>query len=608
MERKWLGKVIFALLLVLLAVGASVTTAVPEPLGDDQRDPLEEIRELFPGVNLGLDLQGGLRLIYEVQVTAAVEDKRDTVAESIIDSLEEKHEITGVEMTRPRDSAAKFGLVFTSEADRTAGETHETLKDFRRSAVIDMEEGSTIHMSLLDELVEETEQLAVKQAIETIGNRIDELGLVNTSVVPRGIDIIVEIPGVNERQVSRIKRIIGQTARLEFKIVDEESSEEFFTSEAVTEKIREEREEDGPVKLRRVPRPVAGKTVYEYYLEAKNEVKGRSGRQILKEFLSDLEVPDDHAIAFQEKQVLDEAGNPTADVTWRTYYLRRKAGITGEYVENAAILSDPQTNEPYVSLDFSQVGGEIFADLTEENVGRNMAIVLDDKVNSAPNIEERIPGGRARITLGGYKSYDEKFKESRDLVVVLRAGALPAPVEPVTETTIGPQLGQDAIEMGTLALSIAGLAIVVFMIVYYREAGVAAVTALIANALFILGILSGAGATLTLPGIAGIILTIGMAVDANVIIYERVREELRGGKSPRAAVEAGYKRAFWTIFDAQITTFIAGVVMLQYGTGAIKGFAVTLLIGIVTSMFSAIFVSRLVFDFMTRRRAETLSI
>ncbi|MFO8072805.1 MAG: protein translocase subunit SecD [Polyangia bacterium] len=608
MERKWLGKVIFALLLVLLAVGASVTTVVPEPAGDDQRDPLEGIREMFPGVNLGLDLQGGLRLIYEVQVTAAVEDKRDTVAEGIIDSLEEKHEITEVEMVRPRDSSAKFDLVFASEGDRTAEETHETLKDFRRSAVIDMEEGSTIHMSLVDELVEETEQLAVKQAIETIGNRIDELGLVNTSVVPRGIDIIVEIPGINERQVSRIKRIIGQTARLEFKIVDEEASEEFFTSEAVAEKIREEKEQDGPVELRRVPRPVAGKTVYEYYLEAKNEVKGRSGRQILKEFLSDLEVPDDHSIAFQEKQVLDEAGNPTADVTWRTYYLRRRAGITGEYVENAAILSDQQTNEPYVSLDFSQVGGEIFAKLTEENVGRNMAIVLDDKVNSAPNIEEKIPGGRARITLGGYKSYDEKFKESRDLVVVLRAGALPAPVEPVTETTIGPQLGQDAIEMGTLALSIAGLAIVIFMIIYYRAGGVAADIALIANALFIVGILSGAGATLTLPGIAGIILTIGMAVDANVIIYERVREELRGGKSPRAAVEAGYKRAFWTIFDAQITTFIAGVVMLQYGTGAIKGFAVTLLIGIVTSMFSAIFVSRLVFDFMTRRRAETLNI
>jgi preprotein translocase subunit SecD len=246
--------------------------------------------------------------------------------------------------------------------------------------------------------------------------------------------------------------------------------------------------------------------------------------------------------------------------------------------------------------------------LTEKNVKRRMAIQLDDKVNSAPIIQEKIGGGRARITLGGYEGYQKLFQEAQDLVVVLRAGALPAPLKPITETTIGPALGHDSIAMGKWALIVGGLLVAVFMLIYYRSGGIAADIALIANLIFIIGILSGFGATLTLPGIAGIILTIGMAVDANVIIYERIREELRDGKSPRAAVDAGYKRAFWTIFDAQITTFIAGIVMLEYGTGAIKGFAVTLLIGIVTSMFSAIFISRILFDWMTRRRADHLSI
>ncbi len=603
MERKWLWKVVLTLILVAAAAVASLTTAIDRPAGADA-DPLPaKLREVFPGINLGLDLQGGLRLVYEVQVEAAVEDKREQVATGIVENLAEKHEIKGVEIIRSRESAAKFDLVFPSEAERMSEEVQEVLKDYRRVAMVDMEELSTIHLGLRDDIVNDTEQLAVKQAIETIGNRIDELGLVNTSVVPRGIDIIVEIPGVDDLQVARIKRIIGQTARLEFKIVDEVGSKDFVAG------LADKLQEGGPIEIKR-ERVSAGEdgVVESWYLQAKDQPKGKSGRQTLKEFLADVEVPGDRAIGFQEDRVLDDAGNPTADVTWRTFYLHRTAGITGDRVENAMVLNDDNTGQPYVSLSFSLEGAKVFGDLTGANVKRRMAIQLDDKVNSAPTIQEKIPGGQARITLGGYKGYQELFSEAQDLVVVLRAGALPAPVKPVTETTIGPQLGQDAIDMGFWALIVAGAIVLVFMLFYYRGAGVAADMALLCNGVFLVGILGGAGATLTLPGIAGIILTIGMAVDANVIIYERIREELRGGKSPRAAVDSGYKRAFWTVFDAQVTTFIAGVVMLQYGTGAIKGFAVTLLIGIVTSMFSAIFVSRLVFDFMTRRRAETMSI
>ena len=599
MERKWVWKVVFALCLFALAAAASVTTV--EKSKDEGGAIPSALYDIFPGINLGLDLQGGLRLIYEVEVEAAIEDKRDHIADGMVDSLAQA-EIKNVKVARDLDSHS-FKLVFASEGERDSDDVREVLKDFRHSVAESAGEGGTLTFTLVEQLVDDTREIAVKQAIETIGNRIDELGLVNTTVVPRGEDIIVEIPGVDEKQVSRIKRIISTTARLEFKIVDETGSEKFFNG------IADKLEKDGPIKLQREKQKAGDEgMVWSYYLEAKDAADGKSGRQILKAFLETVEIPDDRDISYQKQQAIDDAGNPTADVSWRTFYLHRTAGITGEYVDNAMVLNDDTSGQPYVSLSFNQAGAKIFGDLTEKNVQRRMAIQLDDKVNSAPIIQEKIGGGQARITLGGYEAYQKLMAEAQDLVVVLRAGALPAPLKPVTETTIGPALGRDSITMGKWALIIAGIAVVLFMLIYYKGGGVAADIALVANALFITGILSGFGATLTLPGIAGIILTVGMAVDANVIIYERIREELKDGKSPRAAVDAGYSRAFWTIFDAQITTFIAGVVMLQYGTGAIKGFAVTLLIGIVTSMFSAIFISRIFFDWMTRNRAANLSI
>ncbi len=604
MERKWIGKVVFVLVLMLFAAVALITTVEKFKSGKKANALPEALHNLFPGINLGLDLQGGLRLIYEVEVEAAVEDKRDRLADGIIENLKERVEITNVKSSTGTE-AHMFDLTFASQADRESDEAAEILKDYRQSVVIESAEGATAHMTIVDQVIDNTKEISVKQAIETIGNRIDELGLVNTSVVPRGVDIIVEIPGVDEKRIERIKRIISTTARLEFKMVDAIGSKNFFmgpVKEALTKK-------EWPIKLlNENQRDGEAGEVKSYYLEAKNEPKGKSGRQIIKEFLKTIEPPGDRSIGFQKKQTLDSAGNPTADVSWRTYYLERTAGLTGDYVDNASVINDENTGQPYVSLSFNQAGASLFGDLTEKNVKRHMAIVLDDKVNSAPIIQEKIGGGQARITLGGFEAYEKLWADAQDLVVVLRAGALPAPLKPVTETAVGPTLGHDLIAMGQLALIVAFVAVILFMLIYYRGGGVAADIALIANALFIAGILSAFGATLTLPGIAGIILTIGMAVDANVIIYERIREELRTGKSPRAAVDAGYKRAFWTIFDAQITTFIAGVVMLQYGTGAIKGFAVTLLIGIITSMFSAIFISRLFFDWMTRRRADQLSI
>ncbi|MBN2344576.1 MAG: protein translocase subunit SecD [Deltaproteobacteria bacterium] len=603
MERKWLWRVIFLVLLIGVSVAASVTTVVRAP-ENDQKDNYAALRKLFPGINLGLDLQGGLRLIYEVGVDAAIEDKRDHIAESIVHELGEKAKIKNVKAVGSKENDYEFDLVFPDAGKMRSDAAKEVLKDYRRMAVETSESASTVHMELKEEIIEETKEMSIKQAVETIGIRIDKMGLANTAVIPRiaNQDIIVQIPGIDEKQISRIKRIIAQTARLELKIVDDQGTTAFFTTGVMKEKLAAlAADKNASISLHQ--EPGSG----HYYLSAKNELRGKSGRQILEAFLEGVELPENREISYQEQQGKDGAGNPTADVTWRTYFTEKVAGITGEYIDEAAVAFGEQ-GKPYVSLRFNQEGAGIFADLTGENVKERMAIILDGKVQSAPVIQEKISGGNCQITLGRADALDNLMAEAKDLVVVLNAGALPAPIKPVTESTIGPQLGDDAIEMGKIAFVIAILVILVFMIIYYKGAGFAADLALVCNGVFIVAILSGAAATLTLPGIAGIILTMGMAVDANVIIYERIREELRGGKSPRAAVDAGFKRAFWTIFDAQITTFIAGVVMFQYGTGAIKGFAVTLLVGIVTSMFSAIFVSRLVLDFMTRRRTDQLSI
>jgi preprotein translocase subunit SecD len=238
-----------------------------------------------------------------------------------------------------------------------------------------------------------------------------------------------------------------------------------------------------------------------------------------------------------------------------------------------------------------------------------MAIVLEGEVSSAPVIQTRIGGGRARITLGSNQNYDQSLSEANDLAAVLRAGALPAPVRILEERTVGPTMGDDARRQGSWALGIGTLLVIIFMVLYYKFSGVVADVALILNGLFIMVLMVMFGATLTLPGFAGIVLTLGMAVDANVLINERVREELRAGKTPRAAIEAGYSRAFWTIFDANLTTMIAGIVLMSYGSGPVQGFAVTLVIGLVVSMFTAIIVTRVIMDYVViKRKAAKLSI
>src|SRR5262249_39595415 len=285
------------------------------------------------------------------------------------------------------------------------------------------------------------------------------------------------------------------------------------------------------------------------------------------------------------------------------YLVEAKTLMIGDTVADAMVRPGTQTEGPYVALELNARGGKQFEDLTGHNVGRRLAIILDGKVYSAPVIRERIRGGRASIT----GSFD--IKDARDLAIVLRAGALPAPVHVAEERTVGPSLGKDSIRQGVTSFVVGGSLVFVFMIVYYKFAGVLADMALVLNVVFLMPVLPAFQATLTLPGIAGVVLTIGMAVDANVLINERIREELRLGKTARAAIDAGYERALPAILDTNINSLLAGAILFQFGSGPVRGFAVTLCIGLVSSVFTAVVVTRVVYDYLlTYRRMQTVSV
>jgi preprotein translocase subunit SecD len=308
-------------------------------------------------------------------------------------------------------------------------------------------------------------------------------------------------------------------------------------------------------------------------------------------------VDDEHQLGFE--LVRPEPGTDQKE-HWRTYYLYRAVELGGSGVSKATVGFNPTTNQPEVLVDFTRWGGRRFGELTGQNVGKKMAIILDDRVNSAPTIQTRIDGGRSSITMGG-GTRDHQQRESEDLVNVLRTGSLPAPLVEESSSEVGPLLGQDAIDKAVVAFALAICLVIIIMVFYYRMSGVLSIIALTLNISFMMALLAGFGATLTLPGIAAIVLTIGMAVDANIIIYERIREELRTGKSVKGAVDAGFSHGFSAILDGNLTTAVAAYVLYQYGSGPIRGFAVMLMIGIVCTLFTATWCTRLFFEYYVGR-------
>jgi preprotein translocase subunit SecD len=383
-------------------------------------------------------------------------------------------------------------------------------------------------------------KMAVEQALETIRNRIDQFGVSEPDIRPQeGNRLLIQLPGIKDPK--RAIALIGKTALLEFKLVDEENS----VQEALKGNIP-------------------------------------PGDEILYQVSVDRETGHERKTPF---------------------LLKKRTALTGEYLTDARVQIDSRYNEPYVSISFDARGARLFEQVTGQNIKKRLAIVLDGKVNSAPVIQDKISGGKAQIT-GRYTT-----DEARDLAIVLRAGALPAPVKIIEERTVGPSLGKDSIQKGFKSMLIGGIVVILFMIIYYGLSGLIADLALLLNILFIMAGLAFFSATLTLPGIAGIILTIGMSVDANVLIFERIREEVRLGKTPRTAIESGYSKALVTILDAQLTTLIVALVLFQFGTGPVRGFAVTLSIGIVASLFTAIFLTRIIFDYLyVKRNVKRLSI
>ncbi len=521
-------------------------------------------------ISLGLDLQGGIDLELQVDIRKAVEAAADRYSNTIVQVLKDE----GIEATSRRLEGSADMAVFLSAADETQAREIilEEIPLFDFLGPQTHSEGRAIVYSFQESFADQLRSTALQQAVETIRNRIDKFGVTEPVILTKGADrITVQLPGLDDPQ--RAIDLVGKTAQLEFRMLYDEDSWSDARVRAVVETAVES----------------AG--LGENYTDAQLALalKGK--------------VPEEAEVLF--KKTFDDVAMRA--IREQPFLVSKKVELTGEFVDYAQVAVD-QFNAPYVRMELNADGARIFSKLSGDNVGKRMAIVLDDNVNSAPSFREKIPGGVASIELGSGDPLQIR-KDAEDLVVVLRAGALPAPIEILHNRTVGKTLGDDGIRSGRLAAGLALLLVLAFMVIYYRASGVVANLAVLLNIAFILALLAGFGATLTLPGIAGIILTIGMAVDANVIIFERIREELFAGKSVRAAIAAGYDKATWTVLDANITTFITGAVLYSYGSGPIKGFAVTLMVGIVTSVFTALVVTRLIFDYLTQGRGiRSLSI
>ncbi|QDG54536.1 protein translocase subunit SecD [Persicimonas caeni] len=569
------------LIAVLLAVYGLVPTILDAADGDLDREvknfegpAVEWIMENGKPLTLGLDLQGGLLLQYKVLVDKAVQDKLDRMARDVRARLVDDEPGLNVEVTHPE---GEF-FIDVQFADET--KTALIDEDFM-SYLTNLQEtemgGGMVRLTMNEEYIEETKKFAVQQAIETIRQRVNALGVAEPSITRRGeSDIVVQLPGLKENDVERAKELIGQTAQLEFKMLDDDGTDAYFQQFM------------GNLPQGFNLRRIGGGDL---------SVTHRS-KEALKQFFEG-KTDANHEIGYQHHPIYKNKAEGIIDEErsyWKTYYVFSETKLTGDYIQDARVAIDQQFNRPYVALNFDTKGAELFGELSSNNVGKRMAIMLDDNVQSAPVFNEPIMGGRAQITMGSMQSFGEIQQEAQDLVIVLRHGALPAPIEMQYETVVGPTLGADSIDKSTRALLVGSILIVIFMLIYYRGAGVISVAALTFNVMFIMAGLASLGATLTLPGIAGIILTVGMAVDANVIIYERIREEVRAGRSAFEAVNSGFDKALSAVMDANITTGIAALVLMQYGTGPVKGFAVTLLIGIVSTIFTAVFIARLLFD------------
>ena len=551
-------------------------------------------------VKLGLDLQGGMRVVLEVntgellgkiakepddtfkRVLAESEKEANLSDESVVDILARKMQARGIRLSR------YFGNIREDDS--------KIISDLKKDA-----------------------EDAVTRAIEIIRNRVDQYGVSEPTIQRQGDRrIIVELPGVAREEEA--KQLLQGTALLEFKMLKDpeftisvmKKIDEVLAGTSVADSISKETAatEKKAVKDSAAAADTSKQLSAEEFakkhpffsialLDQRSKTADAFVKADEKDKLklllqrADVQkvIPDNCEFVFSAKPIATQDGQGI----YKLYCVNKKPELTGGVITDAQATIDPETSAPLVTMEMNSQGAADWARITGANIGKRCAIILDGVVYSAPVIQNKIPGGRSQIT------GSSDLKEAQLLAIVLKAGALPAPVNIIEERTVGPSLGQDSINSGFLSVLLGYILVGFFMIIYYRRAGEIAAASLIFTILFILGILAGFGATLTLPGIAGIILTIGMAVDANVLIYERIREELATGKTIKASVDSGFSKANSAIVDSNITTFITGVILYQFGSGPVQGFALTLMIGIGASLFSALVIARVVFDYMVAK-------
>ena len=555
-------------------------------------------------IKLGLDLQGGMRVVLEVNTGKLLEKLVKDPDQTFKDILKAAQQEAALSDESVVDILARMFQERGIRLSRYFGSVREDDDEIISGLKSDAED-------------------AVSRAMEIIRNRVDQYGVAEPSIQRQGNRrIIVELPGVAREEEA--KQLLQGTALLEFRLVkdpeftisvmknidnalagkvieDSTGADTSLASNEVTndttalqdttqkELTQEEFKKEHPFFSVALINP-EGNTADAYVREDE--------RNKLTSMLNDPEVqrviPNNVEFVFDAKPVTYQEGKGI----YRMYLVNKTPELTGGVITDANANINPNTSAPIVNMEMNSEGATEWARITGANVGKRIAIMLDGVVFSAPNVKGKIPGGRSQIE--GIENMDE----AKLLEIVLKAGALPAPVDIIEERTVGPSLGQDSVSSGFNSVALGYIIVGLFMIIYYQKAGGIAAATLVFTVLFILGVLAGFNATLTLPGIAGIILTIGMAVDANVLIYERIREELLTGKTIKASVDSGYAKAYSAIFDSNITTFFTGIILYQFGTGPIQGFALTLMIGIGASLFSALVVARLIFDYMVSKGAK----
>ena len=547
-------------------------------------------------LTLGLDLQGGMHVTLELATHQLIQELAGEYAD------DEFEEILSSAWQEARESNTDVIPVFVTHFEERDGEAR--LSRYFRSDADNITRRST--NAEIQEWLQDQRDAAVNRAIEIVRNRVDRFGVTEPSIVRQGNNrLVVELPGVTDEE--RIRDLLRGTARLEFRLTADPDDLRHSLEQIIAhydpqqdaddidiEDEWEDFEEEGQNNpLLQVMLPQGQGVNFGSAASADTAEVNR----LLREEDAQRLLPRDIELMW--------TANPQFESEGREYYtligVRRQVELTGDAITEARPSFDQHTNRPEVSMTMDRQGARVWARVTGANIGRPIAIALDGVIYSYPVVQGQITGGRSSIT--GLAS----SAEAEDLVNILMSGALPAPLDIVQERTVGPSLGEASIRAGFNSAMFGLALVVVFMMVYYRAGGAVANIALILNIIFIMGILAAFNATLTLPGIAGIVLTIGMAVDANVLIFDRIREEQRAGKSLIAAIDSGYANSMSAILDANITTFLTAVILFSFGVGPIKGFAITLMAGIAASLFSAIIITRVIVDWMTRDKKWNIS-